>query len=246
MPICDTAPPFQQVEPGHLSRCWLTPDFQPPAVGAAAPPDVAEAASASLSVEVPESGILAGSDMNEPSAASELPATGIDPAATPAVPWSSAVADRDKPATADGTSTLVEVRDLVKHFEIRGGLLGFRTIGAVRAVDGVSFDVRRGETLGLVGESGCGKTTLGKVILRLIPQTSGSVAVNGRSIFELSEKEMVPVRRDMQIVFQDPYASLNPRMTVGEIIGRGPVRPRPLEQAASARTSSASCWVGSA
>jgi oligopeptide transport system ATP-binding protein len=160
--------------------------------------------------------------MNEPSAASELPATGIDPAATPAVPWSSAVTDQDKPATADGTSTLVEVRDLVKHFEIRGGLLGFRKIGAVRAVDGVSFDVRRGETLGLVGESGCGKTTLGKVILRLIPQTSGSVAVNGRSIFELSEKEMVPVRRDMQIVFQDPYASLNPRMTVGEIIGEGP------------------------
>jgi len=129
----------------------------------------------------------------------------------------------DGVARKDGqTETLVEVRDLVKHFEIRGGLLGIRKIGAVQAVDGVSFDVRRGETLGLVGESGCGKTTLGKVLLRLIPPTSGKVVVNGRSIFELSSREMVAVRRDMQIVFQDPYASLNPRMTVGEIVGEGP------------------------
>jgi oligopeptide/dipeptide ABC transporter ATP-binding protein len=160
--------------------------------------------------------------VSEPFTASEMPKTGAETAATPVVPWSSAVADRGTAATAEGTGTLLEVRDLVKHFEIRGGLLGFRKIGAVRAVDGVSFDVRRGETLGLVGESGCGKTTLGKVILRLIPQTSGQVSVNGRSIFELSEREMVPVRRDMQIVFQDPYASLNPRMTVGEIVGEGP------------------------
>jgi oligopeptide transport system ATP-binding protein len=126
------------------------------------------------------------------------------------------------PAKGGQTETLVEVRDLVKHFEIRGGLLGIRQIGAVQAVDGVSFDVRRGETLGLVGESGCGKTTLGKVLLRLIPPTSGKVIVNGRSIFELNNREMVAVRRDMQIVFQDPYASLNPRMTVGEIVGEGP------------------------
>ncbi len=137
--------------------------------------------------------------------------------------------ERTATATGNGverkegeTETLVEVKDLVKHFEIRGGLLGFRKIGAVQAVDGVSFDVRRGETLGLVGESGCGKTTLGKVLLRLTPPTSGKVTVNGRSIFELSDREMVAVRRDMQIVFQDPYASLNPRMTVGEIVGEGP------------------------
>ncbi|MBA2299559.1 MAG: dipeptide ABC transporter ATP-binding protein [Chloroflexi bacterium] len=129
----------------------------------------------------------------------------------------------ESPVRPDGgDDTLVQVRDLVKHFEIRGGLLGFRKIGAVQAVDGVSFDVRRGETLGLVGESGCGKTTLGKVLLRLIPPTGGQVVVNGRSIFELNDREMVAVRRDMQIVFQDPYASLNPRMTVGEIVGEGP------------------------
>jgi len=124
---------------------------------------------------------------------------------------------------AEGSADeLISVENLVKHFEIRGGLLGIRKIGAVRAVDGVSFTVRRGETLGLVGESGCGKTTLGKVILRLIPATSGEVRVKGQPIFNLGRREMTAIRRDMQIVFQDPYGSLNPRMTVGEIVGEGP------------------------
>jgi oligopeptide/dipeptide ABC transporter ATP-binding protein len=124
---------------------------------------------------------------------------------------------------AEGSADeLISVENLVKHFEIRGGLLGIRRIGAVRAVDGVSFTVRRGETLGLVGESGCGKTTLGKVILRLIPATSGEVRVKGQPIFNLGRREMTAIRRDMQIVFQDPYGSLNPRMTVGEIVGEGP------------------------
>ena len=130
---------------------------------------------------------------------------------------------------------LVSVKDVVKHFEIRGGLLGVTKVGAVRAVDGVSFDVRRGETLGLVGESGCGKTTLGKVILRLLPPTSGSVQFKGETIFDIpaqgtkgkttmaSGAKMKTVRRDMQVVFQDPYASLNPRMSVGEIVGEGPL-----------------------
>jgi peptide/nickel transport system ATP-binding protein len=117
--------------------------------------------------------------------------------------------------------TLVSVKDLVKHFPIRGGFLGVRKIGAVRAVDGVSFDVRRGETLGLVGESGCGKTTLGKVILRLLPATEGSVFLDGKDIFKLSGREMKAVREDMQVVFQDPYSSLNPRMSVSEIVGEG-------------------------
>jgi len=156
--------------------------------------------------------------MSEPFGAPSAP--GAD--APPVRGHGTATVSSGEAAGAVATETLVQVEDLVKHFEIRGGLLGFRQIGAVRAVDGVSFDVRRGETLGLVGESGCGKTTLGKVLLRLIPPTSGKVTVNGRSIFELSDREMVAVRRDMQIVFQDPYASLNPRMTVGEIVGEGP------------------------
>jgi oligopeptide/dipeptide ABC transporter ATP-binding protein len=147
---------------------------------------------------------------------SPTPETAVPP------PFPTEAVEARMPRTDGQTEVLVEVTDLVKHFEIRGGLLGIRQIGAVQAVDGVSFDVRRGETLGLVGESGCGKTTLGKVLLRLIPPTSGRVVVNGRSIFELSNREMVAVRRDMQIVFQDPYASLNPRMTVGEIVGEGP------------------------
>ena len=158
--------------------------------------------------------------MTEPFNVSPVPETVVPPT----VPMERAPTSTPGEATRTDAATdvLVEVKDLVKHFPIYGGLLGFQQIGAVQAVDGVSFDVRRGETLGLVGESGCGKTTLGKVILRLVPPTSGSVTVNGRSIFELSSKEMVAVRRDMQIVFQDPYASLNPRMTVGEIIGEGP------------------------
>jgi oligopeptide transport system ATP-binding protein len=130
---------------------------------------------------------------------------------------------------------LVRIENLVKHFEIRGGLLGVSRIGAVKAVDGVSLAVKKGEALGLVGESGCGKTTLGKVVLRLLPATSGKVEMNGRVLFDippagekrkaqqLSGSDMKKVRREMQVVFQDPYASLNPRMSVGEIVGEGPL-----------------------
>ncbi|HEX2221492.1 MAG TPA: dipeptide ABC transporter ATP-binding protein [Candidatus Limnocylindria bacterium] len=128
---------------------------------------------------------------------------------------------RARSASDGGRPPLLEVDDVVKHFDIRGGLLGITKLGAVRAVDGVSFTVKEGETLGLVGESGCGKTTLGKVILRLIPPTAGMVRFDGKELFGLSGREMKEVRRDIQVVFQDPYASLNPRMSVGEIVGEG-------------------------
>ncbi len=128
-----------------------------------------------------------------------------------------------KEAAPAADRVLMRVDHVVKHFPIRGGLMGVTQIGAVQAVDDVSFEVRRGETLGLVGESGCGKTTLGKVILRLIPATSGQVYIDDRPLFDLNDVELKAARRDLQIVFQDPYASLNPRMSVGEIIGEGPL-----------------------
>jgi len=112
---------------------------------------------------------------------------------------------------------LLEVRDLKKHFPIKGGLFQ-RIQGYVYAVDGVSFFLNKGETLGLVGESGCGKTTTGRLLLKLIELTGGEIFFEGQNISRFTVDEMRPLRRDMQIIFQDPYASLNPRMTVGKII----------------------------
>jgi len=109
------------------------------------------------------------------------------------------------------------VKDLVKHFPIRVGLLR-KTVGAVQAVSGVSFVLHRGETLGIVGESGCGKSTTGRVVLGLQPATSGSVTFEGTEIIGRAGKAMRPLRRELQVVFQDPYASLNPRMTVNDIV----------------------------
>lgn len=122
-------------------------------------------------------------------------------------------------ATAVKQEVLLHVKDLVKHFPIRQGIIFSKQVGAVQAVDGISFDVRKGDTLGLVGESGCGKTTAGRCILRLIEPTSGEVIYDGKDIPSLSKDELREIRKDMQIIFQDPYGSLNPRMTVGDIIG---------------------------
>ncbi|MEP6564781.1 MAG: dipeptide ABC transporter ATP-binding protein [Mesorhizobium sp.] len=119
---------------------------------------------------------------------------------------------------ADANQPVIEVRDLKKHFPVRKGLLR-RTVGQVYAVDGISFTIGAGETLGLVGESGCGKTTAGRAVLRLTEPTSGAIEVNGEDITRLSKAEMRPYRRQMQIVFQDPFSSLNPRMVVGDIVG---------------------------
>src|SRR5574341_719516 len=119
-----------------------------------------------------------------------------------------------------GDDVLVEVNNLVKYFPVRGGLLQ-RVVGWVRAVDDVSFFVRKGETLGLVGESGCGKTTLGRTILRLIEPTSGQVYFNGEDVASLRPNPLKKARRDMQIIFQDPFSSLDPRVPIGESIGEG-------------------------
>ncbi len=117
----------------------------------------------------------------------------------------------------DMARPLLQIRDLTKHYPIRRGAFR-RQIGAIQAVDGVSFDIMRGETLGLVGESGCGKSTVGRTILRLIAPTSGRVIFDGRELTTLSKGELRSARRNMQMIFQDPYASLNPRMMVGRII----------------------------
>ncbi|GLZ39841.1 dipeptide ABC transporter ATP-binding protein [Actinokineospora sp. NBRC 105648] len=117
------------------------------------------------------------------------------------------------------TDNILEVDGLVKHFPVRVGVLFKRTVGHVRAVDGVSFDLRRGETLGVVGESGCGKSTLAQVLMRLEPPTGGTIRFEGEDITKIQGGALRRLRRDIQIVLQDPYTSLNPRMTVGDIVG---------------------------
>jgi oligopeptide transport system ATP-binding protein len=131
-------------------------------------------------------------------------------------------------------SGLLEVRDLVKHFPIKRGVIFDHEVGRVRAVDGVSFTVREGETLGLVGESGCGKSTLCRSVLQLIPPTSGSVRFDGQELAGRRPRRMRPLRREMQMIFQDPYASLNPRKRVGQIVG-DPIRLHGLHSGSELR-----------
>ena len=123
-------------------------------------------------------------------------------------------------AITGGKKILVEVNNLVKYFPVRAGLLQ-RVVAQVQAVDGVSFSIREGETVGLVGESGCGKTTVGRTMLRLIEPTAGEVKFEGRDVLKLGGRELKDIRRHMQIIFQDPYASLDPRMPIGESVMQG-------------------------
>src|SRR5690242_19214073 len=132
---------------------------------------------------------------------------------------------------------LMEVRDLVKHFPLTSGIIFQRKVGAVRAVDGISFDVLRGETLGLVGESGCGKSTTARLLLRLMDPTSGSIRFQGEEIATLRRNPLKDLRREMQMIFQDPYSSLNPRKTVGSIIGE-PLVIHGIEKSESERKRS--------
>ncbi|HEY4166942.1 MAG TPA: ABC transporter ATP-binding protein, partial [Reyranella sp.] len=132
---------------------------------------------------------------------------------------------RDQP----GTTPLLQVRGLAMHFPITEGMVVSRKVGDVKAVDGIDFSIARGETLGLVGESGCGKTTTGRCILRLEKPTQGQILYDGKDISRLAQKELVSLRRRMQVIFQDPYSSLNPRMKVGDIIAE-PIRVHGLER----------------
>ncbi|HZY42296.1 MAG TPA: ABC transporter ATP-binding protein [Anaerolineae bacterium] len=135
----------------------------------------------------------------------------------------------------NAAAPLVEVRNLKKHFPVKRGIVIQRTVGAVRAVDGISFDLARGETLGLVGESGCGKTTAGRTLLALYPPTAGSVQIDGQDVFASKGRELLIIRRKAQMIFQDPFASLNPRWTVNAIVSE-PLRVHRMIGNAKQRT----------
>jgi oligopeptide transport system ATP-binding protein len=132
------------------------------------------------------------------------------------------------------SAPILEVTGLAKHFPVRKGLILQRQVGAVKAVDGLDFSLKEGETLALVGESGCGKSTTGRLILNLIPPSAGSVRFEGQDLFDLDRHQMRAVRARLQIIFQDPYASLNPRMTVGDLLAE-PIELHGLAKGAAAR-----------
>jgi oligopeptide transport system ATP-binding protein len=141
------------------------------------------------------------------------------------------------PALTDssGSDDLIVVRGLTKHFPLTRGVFVSRQLGQVHAVDDVSLEVRRGETLGLVGETGCGKSTLARLVTRLIEPTAGQILFEGKDITRWSRRQLRPLRRDMQIILQDPYSALNPRRTVGAIIGE-PLRIQKLGSKAERRS----------
>jgi len=130
----------------------------------------------------------------------------------------SEIVTRSGDTTPDGKPPVLEVVNLKKHFPVKKGVFQ-STVGHVFAVDGVSFTINEGETLGLVGESGCGKSTVGRTLMRLIEPTSGTIKLDGKDVTDLSKGELRPYRREMQIIFQDPFSSLDPRMTAGNIVG---------------------------
>jgi oligopeptide/dipeptide ABC transporter ATP-binding protein len=140
-------------------------------------------------------------------------------AGTPAPDVTVAPQDTPNPAADDDPEALLRVDQVRKHFPIRRGVFFKRQVGAVKAVDGVSFTLHRGDTLGLVGESGCGKSTIGRVITKLHEPTAGSIRFDGRELAHLNVSQMRPIRRDIQMIFQDPFSSLNPRHTIGTIVG---------------------------
>jgi oligopeptide transport system ATP-binding protein len=135
----------------------------------------------------------------------------------------------------NGREPLIQVIGLKKHFPIRRGIIFQRTTGAVKAVDGVTFEIGRGETLGLVGESGCGKTTVGRTLLGLYSRTDGAVLIDGQDVHEARSSDLLAIRRKAQMIFQDPFASLNPRWTVSAIVGE-PLRIHKLLKSSKART----------
>src|SRR5246127_1510410 len=139
-------------------------------------------------------------------------------------------------AAANDGRPLLEVRGLRMHFPVTEGIFVHRKIGDVKAVDGIDFSVRRGETLGLVGESGCGKTTTGRCILRLERPTGGEIIYDGVDIVQMERHELLALRRRIQVIFQDPYSSLNPRMKVGDIIAE-PIKVHGIEANAARRSA---------
>ena len=249
-------PPLLEVTPGHYSACWFWEEVSKETDqdevamkhGHPAPSSIED-----FSLETVVPGAHGVADPNNPlfpaqrristrtrsrgSDSWQHPNRQRHPAATGAEPQ---VAANGAKSNGAGES-LLTVNNLVMHFPLTQGIIFQRKVGAVQAVDGISFDVKQGETLGLVGESGCGKSTTGRAILQLYKPTAGEVIFNGKDLTKLNGGEMRKMRRHLQMIFQDPYASLNPRMTVGNIVSE-PMQIHNLVPRASATSACRNCW----